>query len=153
MMLYPGHLWAQVTPGLSSECNVYVSSRAAFTVEFCGAADTSAACAGPGGRSVDFTGQGRGVVTTQTNFTDIGDGVILQREIVVNGGGEGGAGASSAEIEKSSSSSGSVWTDYVLPSVLGVLIALVLLLLVTLGCCWWQGCLGWDMFGRVRYLH
>ena len=140
-----------MTPGLSSECNVYVSSRAAFTVEFCGAADTSAACAGPGGRSVDFTGQGRGVVTTQTNFTDIGDGVILQREIVVNG--EGGAGASSAEIEKSSSSSGSVWTDYVLPSVLGVLIALVLLLLVTLGCCWWQGCLGWDMFRSVRYLH
>ena len=142
-----------MTPGLSSECNVYVSSRAAFTVEFCGAADTSAACAGPGGRSVDFTGQGRGVVTTQTNFTDIGDGVILQREIVVNGGGEAGAAASSAEIEKSSSSSGSVWTDYVLPSVLGVLIALVLLLLVTLGCCWWQGCLGWDMFRRGRYLH
>ena len=132
-------LIAEVTPGLSSECNVYVSSRAAFTIQFCEAGDTDPACSELGARNVEFTG-GPGVRTTRTNFTDIGDGVILQREIVVNSAGsDSGAGASSAEIEKSSSSN--IWTDYVVPIVLAVLIALVLILIVVLGCCWWNGCL------------
>ena len=39
-------LIAEVTPGLSSECNVYVSSRAAFTIQFCEAGDTDPACSG-----------------------------------------------------------------------------------------------------------
>ena len=49
-------LIAEVTPGLSSECNVYVSSRAAFTIQFCEAGDTDPACSGLGPRNVEFTG-------------------------------------------------------------------------------------------------
>ena len=41
-------LIAEVTPGLSTDCNVYVSSRASFTVEFCSPQDQSQACVGPG---------------------------------------------------------------------------------------------------------
>ena len=78
------------------------------------------------------------VRTTQTNYTDIGDGVILQREIVVNSGSDSGSGAKSSEIEQSSS----VWTEYVAPIILAVLIALVLLLLAILACCWWKGYFG-----------
>ena len=130
-------LIAEVTPGLSSECNVYVSSRAAFTIQFCEAGDSEVACVGPGGRNVEFRG-GPGLRTTQNNFTDIGDGVILQREIVVSSGSGGGTGANSAEIEKSSSSN--MWTEYVAPIVLAVLIALVIILIIVLGCCWWKGC-------------
>ena len=135
-------LIAEVTPGLSSECNVYVSSRAAFTIQFCEAGDTDPACSGLGARTVEFTGGPGvpGVRTTLTNFTDIGDGVIIEREIVVNPGQDSGTGANSAEIEKSSSSN--IWTDYVAPIVLAVLIALVLILIVVLGCCWWNGCFG-----------
>ena len=36
---------------------------------------------GPGGRNVAYD---ETIRTVKTNFTDIGDGVILEREIVVN---------------------------------------------------------------------
>ena len=134
-------LIAEVTPGLSTDCAVYVSSKASFTVEFCQAGDSSAQCVGPGGRNVNY-----GQPVARTNFTDIGDGVILQREIVVSppaGGGEGGgsssgSGASSSQLEDSSSSV----TDYIVPIILAVLIALVLLLLAILVYCWCKGCFG-----------
>ena len=137
-------LIAEVTPGLSNDCNVYVSSKASFTLEFCSAGDTSAQCQGPGGRNVNY---GQPGVTTQINFTDIGDGVILQREIVVNspagggegGGGGGGGGATSSQLETTSSST---VRDYVVPIILAVLIALVLLLLGILAYCWCKGCFG-----------
>ena len=49
-------LIAEVTPGLSADCNVLVSSRASFVVEFCAANDRSKACTtnqgGPQGRNV-----------------------------------------------------------------------------------------------------
>ena len=49
-------LIAEVTPGLSADCNVLVSSRASFVVEFCAPNDRSEACAtsqgGPQGRNV-----------------------------------------------------------------------------------------------------
>ena len=139
-------LIAEVTPGLSTDCNVYVSSRASFTVQFCTEGDKSEPCVGPGGRNVEF---GATVRTTFTNYTDIGDGVILQRDIIVNsntgsgsGVGGGGVGARSSDIEQSSSTSSSVLTSVVVPIILAVLIALVLILLIILACCWWQGCLG-----------
>ena len=34
-------LIAEVTPGLSTDCNVYVSSKASFTIEFCSQSDRS----------------------------------------------------------------------------------------------------------------
>ena len=83
-------LIAVVTPGLPSECKVYKSNSAAFTIQFC--EDTDPAC------------------------------------------------SDSAEIEESASSN--IWTDYVASIVLAVLITLVLILIVVLGCCWWNGCLG-----------
>ena len=135
-------LIAEVTPGLANDCNVYVSSKAGFTVEFCASTDRSEACVGPGGRNVEF---GETVRTIQTNFTDIGDGVVLQREIVVEvnpNGGSGGVGARSSEIEKTNTSSSSVFTEYIVPIILAILIALVLLLLIILACCWWKGCFG-----------
>ena len=136
-------LIAEVTPGLSTDCAVYVSSKASFTVEFCRTGDTSSQCLGPGGRNVNY---GQPQVSTRTNFTDIGDGIILQREIVVNpptggggaGSGTGGGGATSSQLETSSSSV----TDYVVPVILAVLIALVLLLLAILVYCWCRGCFG-----------
>ena len=136
-------LIAEVTPGLSTDCNVYVSSKASFTLEFCKVGDSSAQCQGPGGRNVNY---GQPGLTTQINFTDIGDGVILQREIVVNspsakegGGGGGEGGATSSQLETTSSSP---VRDYVVPVILAVLIALVLLLLGLLAYCWCQGCFG-----------
>ena len=48
-------LIAEVTPGLSADCNVLVSSRASFVVEFCAPNDRSEACTasqGPQGRNV-----------------------------------------------------------------------------------------------------
>ena len=81
-------LIAVVSPGLPSECNVYKSNSAAFTIQFCKEGDT--AC------------------------------------------------LDSAEIEQSSN----IWTVNVAPLVLAVLIALVLILSVVLGCCWWNGCFG-----------
>ena len=132
-------LIAEVTPGLSTDCAVYVSSKASFTVEFCQAGDSSAQCVGPGGRNVNY-----GQPVARTNFTDIGDGVILQREIVVSppagggGGSSSGSGASSSQLEDSSSSV----TDYIVPIILAVLIALVLLLLAILVYCWCKGCFG-----------
>ena len=135
-------LIAEVTPGLSTDCAVYVSSKASFTVEFCRDGDTSSQCLGPGGRNVNY---GQPQVSTRTNFTDIGDGIILQREIVVNpptgggaGSGTGGGGATSSQLETTSSSV----TDYVVPIILAVLIALVLLLLAILVYCWCRGCFG-----------
>lgn len=133
-------LIAEVTPGLSNDCNVYVSSKAGFTVEFCSSTDRSEACVGPGGRNVEF---GETVRTIQTNFTDIGDGVVLQREIVVEvnpNGGSGGVGARTSDIEQTSTSSSSVFTEYIVPIILAILIAIVLLLLIILACCWWKGC-------------
>ena len=135
-------LIAEVTPGLSTDCNVYVSSKASFTLEFCSPGDSSAQCQGPGGRNVNY---GQPAINTRVNFTDIGDGVILQREILVNspsaegGGGAGGGGeggASSSQLEKTSSSP---VRDYVVPVILAVLIALVLLLLGILAYCWCKG--------------
>ena len=140
-------LIAEVTPGLSTDCNVYVSSKASFTLEFCQPGDSSAQCQGPGGRNVNY---GQPNINTRVNFTDIGDGVILQREIVVNppsaegkggggGGGGGVEGASSSQLEKTSSTT---VRDYVVPVILAVLIALVLLLLAILVYCWCKGCFG-----------
>ena len=133
-------LIAEVTPGLSTDCNVYVSSKASFTLEFCSPGDSSAQCQGPGGRNVNY---GQPDINSRVNFTDIGDGVILQREILVNspsaeggGGGGGGGGASSSQLEKTSSSP---VRDYVVPVILAVLIALVLLLLGILAYCWCKG--------------
>ena len=135
-------LIAEVTPGLSTDCNVYVSSKASFTLEFCQPGDSSAQCQGPGGRNVNY---GQPNIKTRVNFTDIGDGIILQREIVVNppsaggeegGGGGGVEGASSSQLEKTSSST---VRDYVVPVILAVLIALVLLLLGILAYSWCKG--------------
>lgn len=51
------------------------------------------------------------------------------------------SGANSAEIETSTSSN--IWTDFFARIVLAVLIALVLVLIMVLGCCWWKnGCFG-----------
>ena len=55
-------LIAEVTPGLSADCNVLVSSRASFVVEFCAANDRSEACTtsqgGPQGRNVPEVNSG-----------------------------------------------------------------------------------------------
>ena len=55
-------LIAEVTPGLSADCNVLVSSRASFVVEFCSANDRSEACTtsqgGPQGRNVPEVNSG-----------------------------------------------------------------------------------------------
>lgn len=138
-------LIAEVTPGLSTSCSVLVSSRAAFTVEFCEKTDRSEACTGPAGRNVDF-----GPARTENPGVD--GGVIIQREIVVNvgekpevtqGNAEGKTGNGSAlSSDIQDSQNAPLLSSNIAPIILAILIGLLILLLAALGCFWCRGCVG-----------
>ena len=118
-------LTSRISPGLAPNCSSASStSVSSFTVEFCS----------PNSGDNCYNGE---VHYIETNFNDIGDDVILQRERKVPGEGEGdGVCARSASLQESSSSS-LTWP------LLTVWILMVLLAtLAVLGYCWSRGCFG-----------
>ena len=138
-------LIAEVTPGLSTDCSVLVSSRAAFTIEFCEDNDRSESCTGPAGRNVDFG-------PARTEDPGIDGGVIIQREIIVDVGEKPEVGNGNTEINKVNGSaissgieegnSAPLLSSNIAPIILAVLIGLLILLLAALACFWCKGCIG-----------
>ena len=136
-------LIAEVTPGLSTSCSVLVSSRAAFTVEFCEESDKTKACTGPGGRNIDF-----GPARTENPGVD--GGVIIQREIVVNAEDDPEGGSMEEKSRNGTALSSNIenqegaplLSSNIAPIILAILIGLLVLLLAALGCFWCKGCLG-----------
>ena len=114
-------LITEVTLGLSSECNQGpVSSKAAFTIQFCEAGDTDPACP----------------VISRTESSN-----------VKNSSEKPSVKPSEKPSVKPSEKppSSNYWIDYVAPIVPAVMISLVLILIIIffmkklLGCCWWNG--------------
>ena len=122
-------LSSEITEGLAQNCSSSRSSLVtSFSLEFC--SDTS-------GESSCYNGK---VYYIETNFTNIGDNVILQRERKLpSGAGGDGVCAKSGSLQTSSSSSSFSLTWLLLAAWL----ALVLLsTLAVLGYCWARDCFG-----------
>ena len=121
-------LSSEITEGLAQNCSSSRSSLVtSFSLEFC--SDTS-------GESSCYNGK---VYYIETNFTNIGDNVILQRERKLpSGAGGDGVCAKSGSLQTSSSISFSLtWL------LLAAWLALVLLsTLAVLGYCWARDCFG-----------
>ena len=123
-------LSSEITEGLAQNCSSSRSSLVtSFSLEFC--SDTS-------GESSCYNGK---VYYIETNFTNIGDNVILQRERKLpSGAGGDGVCAKSGSLQTSSSSSSSFSLTWLL---LAAWLALVLLsTLAVLGYCWARDCFG-----------
>ena len=121
-------LSSEITEGLAENCSSGRSSLVtSFSLEFC--SDNS-------GESSCYNGK---VYYIETNFTNIGDNVILQRERKLpSGAGGDGVCAKSGSLQDSSSSSFSLtW------GLLAAWLGLVLLsTLAVLGYCWARDCFG-----------
>ena len=117
---------SEISEGLAPNCSsVSSTSVSSFTLEFCS----------PNSRASCHNGE---VHYIETNFTNIGDNVILQRERKLDSGAGGdGICAKSARLQDVSSSSSLTW------ALLAAWLALVLLsTLAVLGYCWYKGCFG-----------
>ena len=121
-------LSSEITEGLAQNCSSSRSSLVtSFSLEFCSDSSGETSC---------YNGK---VYYIETNFTNIGDNVILQRERKLpSGAGGDGVCAKSSSLQEISSSSFSVtwallaaWLVLVLVSTLAVLYY-----------CWTRDCLG-----------
>ena len=122
-------LSSEITEGLAQNCSSGRSSLVtSFSLEFCSDSSGETSC---------YNGK---VYYIETNFTNIGDNVILQRERKLpSGAGGDGVCAKSSSLQEISSSSFSVTTW----ALLAAWLALVLLsTLAVLGYCWHRDCFG-----------
>ena len=121
-------LSSKISEGLAPNCSSVISSSVtSFTLEFCSPS------------SGDNCYSGR-VHYIETNFTNIGDNVILQRERKLSSGAGGdGICAKSGSLQGVSSPSSLSLTWGLLAAWIA---AVLLATLAVLSCCWYKGCLG-----------
>ena len=120
-------LSSEITEGLAPNCSSVRSSLVtSFSLEFCSDSSVESNC---------YNGK---VYYIETNFTNIGDNVILQRERKLpSGAGGDGVCAKSASLQEASSSFSWTWV------LLATWLLLVLLsTLAVLGYCWARDCFG-----------
>ena len=120
-------LSSEITEGLAQNCSSARSSLVtSFSLEFCSESSGDTSC---------YNGK---VYYIETNFTNIGDNVILQRERKLSSGAGGdGVCAKSSSLQEISSSFSLTW------ALLAAWLVLVLLsTLAVLGYCWYRDCLG-----------